>query len=288
MLAKCHGALLLFGYQLLLSGAVSEITPTIHSTKSISQCGQYDATQDEDLMTALQQIRQHLPMKQIDNTSCQSIHSSNPSAPSGYYNIIATNVSGVQVYCDMEGTHCGGEGGWTRVTYINMTQAGTTCPQGLEQMSFSGSPYCGRFSSGSGCVSALLNTIPPATSRCVDEWLDTRRMVLMHFDHIFKLVPTLTKFTLMDCLYFMAVLVTILYGHMQLVIMRILLVLTLVHVTTEAHSRFLPTLAVTTTVSLGIMVATVLMLCFLMSCGMDSSVMVERVPVAHTPTCHGP
>ena len=158
MLAKCHGALLLFGYQLLLSGAVSEITPTIHSTKSISQCGQYDATQDEDLMTALQQIRQHLPMKQIDNTSCQSIHSSNPSAPSGYYNIIATNVSGVQVYCDMEGTHCGGEGGWTRVTYINMTQAGTTCPQGLEQMSFSGSPYCGRFSSGSGCVSALLNT----------------------------------------------------------------------------------------------------------------------------------
>ena len=28
----------------------------------------------------------------------------------------------------MEGTHCGGEGGWTRVIYINVTQAGTTCP----------------------------------------------------------------------------------------------------------------------------------------------------------------
>ena len=40
------------------------------------------------------------------------------------------------------GTHCGGEGGWTRVTYINMTQVGTTCPQGLEQMSFNGSSYC--------------------------------------------------------------------------------------------------------------------------------------------------
>ena len=44
------------------------------------------------------------------------------------------------------------------MTYINMTQAGATCPQGLEQMSFNGSPYCGWFPSGSGCVSAILNT----------------------------------------------------------------------------------------------------------------------------------
>ena len=77
--------LLLFCYQLLLSGAENEFTPTIHSIKSTSQCGQYDATQDEDLMTALQQISQHLPMKQTQSTSCKSIHNSNPSAPSGYY-----------------------------------------------------------------------------------------------------------------------------------------------------------------------------------------------------------
>ena len=156
MLVKC--VLLLFCYQLLLSGAESEFTPTIHSTDSISQCGQYDATQDEDLMTALQQIRNRLPTKQIQSTSCKSIYNSNQSAPSGYYNITTANGSVAHVYCDMEGTHCGGEGGWTRVTYINMTQAGTTCPQGLEQMSFSGSPYCGRFSPGPGCVSAILHT----------------------------------------------------------------------------------------------------------------------------------
>ena len=156
MLVKC--VLLLFCYQLLLSGAESEFTPSIHSTESISQCGQYDATQDEDLMTALQQIRNHLPTKQIQSTSCKSIHNSNQSAPSGYYNITTANGSVAQVYCDMEGTHCGGEGGWTRVTYINMTQAGATCPQGLEQMSFNGSLYCGRFSSGPGCVSAILPT----------------------------------------------------------------------------------------------------------------------------------
>ena len=31
----------------------------------------------------------------------------------------------MQVYCDMEGTNCGGEGGWTSVEYVNMSQR---CP----------------------------------------------------------------------------------------------------------------------------------------------------------------
>ena len=42
----------------------------------------------------------------------------------------------MQVYCDMEGANCGGEGGWTRVAFINMTKPGATCPQGLEQTMF--------------------------------------------------------------------------------------------------------------------------------------------------------
>ena len=134
-------------------------------------------------MTALQQIRQHMPMKQIYNTSCQSMHSSNPSAPSGYYNITATNGSGVQVYCAMEGTHCGGEEGRTRVNYINMTQAGATCPQELERMSFNGSPYSGEFSSGSGCVCFTTYFYQLPAGACVDKWLDIRRKLLMHFNH---------------------------------------------------------------------------------------------------------
>ena len=46
----------------------------------------------------------------------------------------------MQVYCDMERTNCGGEGGWTRVTYVNMSQPGATCPQGLEQQRSMGLP----------------------------------------------------------------------------------------------------------------------------------------------------
>ena len=42
----------------------------------------------------------------------------------------------------MEGTNCGGEGGWTRVAYVNMTQPGATCPQGLEQRNVGSQVLC--------------------------------------------------------------------------------------------------------------------------------------------------
>ena len=155
--------MLLLCYHLLLGGAVSEFTPTTYSAQDVppGQCAnQYNPLHDKQLIEILQQVKQRIPNRQTTSnySSCKSILDDNPSAPSGYYNITTTNGTAVQVYCDMEGTHCGGEGGWTRVTYVNMTQAGAACPQGLEQMLFSGSPYCGRFSTGSGCVSAILNT----------------------------------------------------------------------------------------------------------------------------------
>ena len=48
----------------------------------------------------------------------------------------------------MEGSNCGGEGGWTRVAFVNMTDAGATCPQGLAQRNFSEQLLCGRNKTG--------------------------------------------------------------------------------------------------------------------------------------------
>ena len=130
MSVKC--VLLLLCYLLLLSGTVSEFTTTVYSIESSTECEQYNSLHDEQLMKILMEtaIRLHVPR------TCASIHSANRSAPSGYYNIITTNGSTVLVYCDMKGTNCGGEGGWTRVAYVNMTQPGATCPQGLNQTSY--------------------------------------------------------------------------------------------------------------------------------------------------------
>ena len=33
----------------------------------------------------------------------------------------------------MEGSNCNGEGGWTRIAFVNMSEPGAFCPPGLEE-----------------------------------------------------------------------------------------------------------------------------------------------------------
>ena len=135
---------------LLLAGdyrVVSGLTPVIYNPQSTPECGQDNPLKDDQLMEALGKIHQELGPPGCNppqNKSCQEIFYCFPSAPSGYYQIRVPNGSLVQVYCDMEGTNCGGEGGWMRVTFVNMSQSGATCPQGLTQTTLSGLTLCGR------------------------------------------------------------------------------------------------------------------------------------------------
>ena len=106
----------------MLGGAVSEFTPTVYSGESSAEFGGYDHLKDEELKTKLVEAIARLPSQKTYN-SCLSFHNAVPSTPSGYYKIIANSNFTVQVYCDMElGTNCGGDGGWTRVAYVNMKQ----------------------------------------------------------------------------------------------------------------------------------------------------------------------
>ena len=70
------------------------------------------------------------------------ILSCNPSASSGYYQIQTANGGLVQVYCDMEGANCGGEGGWTRVFQLNMTDPSSQCPTGFSLTTQNGIRFC--------------------------------------------------------------------------------------------------------------------------------------------------
>ena len=164
---------MLLYYYLLLAGGVSVVsgfTPVTYHARVSSECGQYDPLQDEQLAKALRQVHQQLGPPGCNpprNRSCQEILHCFPSAPSGYYQITAPNGSLVQVYCDMEGTNCGGEGGWTRVAYVNMSQSGATCPQGLTQRTLAGLTLCGRMDGdftvttpgGGGCQSTVFSTL---------------------------------------------------------------------------------------------------------------------------------
>ena len=138
---------------------MSGFTPVTYPARVSSECGQYDPLQDEKLSEALMQAYQQF----IPGRSCQEILHRFPSAPSGYYQITAPSGSLVQVYCDMEGSNCGGEGGWMRVVYVNMSQSGATCPQGLTQRTFSGLTLCGRNSAG--CQSTVFSALRLAYSQ---------------------------------------------------------------------------------------------------------------------------
>ena len=75
-------------------------------------------------------------------SSCSQLHEVYPTAHSGYYNITLSNGSKVEVYCDMEGSDCDGEGGWTRVAFVNMSEPGSSCPPGLVQYYISDTSLC--------------------------------------------------------------------------------------------------------------------------------------------------
>uniref|UniRef100_A0A1X7UCU7 Fibrinogen C-terminal domain-containing protein n=1 Tax=Amphimedon queenslandica TaxID=400682 RepID=A0A1X7UCU7_AMPQE len=92
--------------------------------------------------------------------SCSEVLENIPNAASGYYNISQSNGSIVSVYCDMEGSKCDGNGGWMRIGYINMTEPGATCPQGLYNYTYGGKTLCDKSQGlGNGCNSTFFSAI---------------------------------------------------------------------------------------------------------------------------------
>ena len=88
--------------------------------------------------------------------SCKEIYDRNTSSPSGYYWLVSSSEKFTRVYCDMERT-CGGvEGGWMKVTSLDMKEATDSCPSGLKTLT-SPRRLCGMNINGAGCSSAYLN-----------------------------------------------------------------------------------------------------------------------------------
>ena len=105
------------------------------------------------------------PTAGLPHTSCQAHYSCSevlelfPNATSGYYDITQSNGSIVSVYCDMDGSNCDGNGGWMRVGYVNMTEPGSTCPQGLYKYTIGNKTLCDRIhTSSSRCDATFFSS----------------------------------------------------------------------------------------------------------------------------------
>ena len=88
--------------------------------------------------------------------SCKEIYDRNTSSPSGYYWLVSSTEKFTRVYCDMERT-CGGvQGGWMRVTSVDMKDKTNSCPFGLRTLT-SPKRLCAMNINVGGCSPTYLN-----------------------------------------------------------------------------------------------------------------------------------
>uniref|UniRef100_A0A1X7UHS8 Fibrinogen C-terminal domain-containing protein n=1 Tax=Amphimedon queenslandica TaxID=400682 RepID=A0A1X7UHS8_AMPQE len=85
-------------------------------------------------------------------TSCKEIKERQPLSPSGVY-LLANTIATYTAYCNMEEL-CGSGGGWTRLAYLDMSDATQNCPPGFRLYQSGGVRACGRATSNdASCVS---------------------------------------------------------------------------------------------------------------------------------------
>ena len=131
------------------SQTVSNIVDTLanHDSTSVSTAGTIN-----DLLLIAQKLLQLQNVSSLLNSilplSCKAIKAILPNSPTGYY-----HVNSHTIYCNMD-TLCNGTGGWTRLAYLNMSDATHNCPSGFRLYQSGGVRACGReSSSGGGCTS---------------------------------------------------------------------------------------------------------------------------------------
>uniref|UniRef100_A0A1X7UBY8 Uncharacterized protein n=1 Tax=Amphimedon queenslandica TaxID=400682 RepID=A0A1X7UBY8_AMPQE len=88
-------------------------------------------------------------------TSCKEIKEKQPLSSSGLYQLASRSTNAAYTtYCNM-GTLCGSGGGWTRLAYLDMSDATQNCPSGFRLYQSGGVRACGRPNQGAGCTASV-------------------------------------------------------------------------------------------------------------------------------------
>ena len=90
--------------------------------------------------------------------SCAEIYAYDNSTPSGSYWIQAADGNAARMFCDMNITCGGQEGGWMKVGSLDMRSSGSQCPSGLRERVHPGHRLCGLNIDGGGCSQVFFET----------------------------------------------------------------------------------------------------------------------------------
>ena len=109
---------------------------------------------DDILLVAKQLLVLHNDSTALP-TSCKQVKQEQPLSPSGTYILSTASGDGTyETYCNM-GELCGSGGGWTRLGYLDMTDATENCPSALRLYQSGGVRGCGRPVSGNGSCASV-------------------------------------------------------------------------------------------------------------------------------------
>ena len=145
-------------YQILQTtgNTADKLTGIINTLSDLQGTGTSTAGVAEDIFQIVQELLNLQNASSIFNSirpvSCQDIKAVLPNSPTGYY-----HVNSRTIYCNMD-TLCGSGGGWTRIGYLDMTQATHSCPSSLTLYEEDGYRVCRRPSNTPSCNSIILQS----------------------------------------------------------------------------------------------------------------------------------
>jgi hypothetical protein len=148
---------ILYNISLAYQHSALVLHDVVGTLSSIKDTGTSTAGTVNDILLAIEDIldiyNQSSLLNNVQPGSCKDINSLHPNSSSGYY-----HINGEYVYCSMDHL-CGGSGRWTRIAYLDMSDATVNCPSNFTLYQSGTVRACGRqTSSGSSCSSVKYGT----------------------------------------------------------------------------------------------------------------------------------
>ena len=127
------------------------IASTLNTTtlNNIETTGVTTSSVANDILGIVDQLLELQIFNSIRPVSCQDIKTAQPNSPTGHYHVNSRNI-----YCNMD-TLCNVTGGWTRIGYMDMSDAAQNCPSGFRYEVSGSVRTCGRTSNSPSCSPSL-------------------------------------------------------------------------------------------------------------------------------------
>ena len=131
----------------------SKLMTIVSTLNNIETTGVTTSSVANDILGIVDQLLELQNASSIFNSirpvSCQDIKAALPNSPTGYYHVNSRNI-----YCNMD-TLCNVTGGWTRIGYMDMSDATQNCPSGFRYEASGSVRTCGRTSNSPSCSPSL-------------------------------------------------------------------------------------------------------------------------------------